>query len=152
MNLLNIGPWELAVIIIIGILLVGPKRVVEITRAVGRIVRQIRSISGEFMGAIQSELQETERETRQALEGAGGKKQVFNLQDQLRALESETRQAMNEIARGVRDLVEDEEDEEELRHIQDRLETLESETAQTVDGISRDIEEIVEDEQDPEGE
>jgi len=67
-NFLNVGPWELTVILIIAILLIGPKRMMELARAIGRVTSQLRKLSNEFTASIQAELQATERETRQVLE------------------------------------------------------------------------------------
>lgn len=72
MNFLNIGPWELMIITVIAILAVGPKRVVEIARAIGRITSQMRRLSDDFMATIQTEIQidEQQEEIHQAVGGA----------------------------------------------------------------------------------
>ena len=107
MNFLNIGPWELMVILIIAILLVGPRRVVEIARAIGRVTAQMRKLSGEFMGTIQAELRATEQETRQALDSVVGeaRRPVISVPAEIQAAERETHQALEEILEGVGDLV-----------------------------------------------
>ena len=46
MNFLNVGPWEVTVILIIAILVVGPKRMVEVGRSIGRAASQMRRLSG----------------------------------------------------------------------------------------------------------
>ncbi len=101
MNFLNVGPWELTVILIIAILLVGPKRMAEIARTVGRTANQMRRLSNEFLGTIQSELQATEQETRQALESVAIDRQESA---ELRAVEHETRQTMEEIVENIENI------------------------------------------------
>ena len=69
MNFLNIGPGEMMAILAIAILVIGPARMVTFARALGRIARRMRSISGEFLGSLQEELSETQEEAREALGG-----------------------------------------------------------------------------------
>ena len=104
---MNVGPWELIVILVIAILLVGPKRVVEIARAIGRITAQVRGLSSEFMGVIQTELETTGQETRQVLDSAVGESQrpVVSVLAEVRAAEYETHQALEEIVDGIGDLI-----------------------------------------------
>ena len=80
MDFLNVGPWELVLVLIIAILVAGPKRMVEISRTLGRVSRQLRDLSREFTTALQAEIQATEaeatktgadlREVRKGLEDA----------------------------------------------------------------------------------
>ncbi|MGD8244332.1 MAG: twin-arginine translocase TatA/TatE family subunit [Anaerolineae bacterium] len=62
MNFLNVGPWELVVVLIIAILVAGPQRMVEIARTLGRVSRQLRDLSREFTTALQAEIQSAEQE------------------------------------------------------------------------------------------
>ncbi len=64
MNFLNVGSWELMVILAIAILLIGPERMVEMSRSFGRLSRQLRKMSSEFTSTIQAEMAATERETK----------------------------------------------------------------------------------------
>lgn len=66
MNFLNVGPWELMVIMIIAILLIGPRRVVEIVQAIRRFAGQLRGMSNEFTSLIHAEVQASEDEVSQA--------------------------------------------------------------------------------------
>lgn len=95
MNFLNVGPWELTVIFIIAILLVGPKRMVEMARTIGRVSSQMRRISSEFLGTMRDEVEAVEADARQALEGGVqvGEESVAELQ----ATEQETRQVLESI-------------------------------------------------------
>jgi len=71
-NFLNIGPAELMVILLIAILLVGPRRMAEIVRSIGRLSRQMRKLSGEFVGAIRNEIQATEDGVQRVVDEAKG--------------------------------------------------------------------------------
>jgi Tat protein translocase TatB subunit len=56
-DFLNVGPWELIVVLVIAILVAGPQRMVEIARTLGRASRQLRDLSREFTTALQTEIQ-----------------------------------------------------------------------------------------------
>lgn len=63
MDFLNVGPWELVVVLIIAILVAGPQRMVEIARSLGRLSRQLRDLSREFTTALQAEIYASEEGT-----------------------------------------------------------------------------------------
>jgi Sec-independent protein translocase protein TatA len=65
-DFLNVGPWELILVLIIAILVAGPKRMVEIARTLGEFSRQLRDLSREFTTALQAEIDATEREAGRA--------------------------------------------------------------------------------------
>jgi sec-independent protein translocase protein TatA len=134
-NFLNIGPWEMMVILAIAILLIGPKRVMEIGRSIGRLTNQLRRMSGEFVGDLQTELEETEQEARgalksiaeggadvsaeiedtgqearQALEGIGESEaeapvSVQSVQEELQSFGREARQIVEEVTGGFAEIV-----------------------------------------------
>jgi sec-independent protein translocase protein TatB len=123
-NLLNVGPWELTVILIIAILVVGPKRMVEIARTIGRVTSQLRRLSAEFTSNLQSEIMSAEREAKQArddtVESLTSLAEPFvSLQAELQATERETRQALESIATGRTEPVESTQAEPEAKHAQD---------------------------------
>ena len=114
MNFLNVGPLELAVILILAILLVGPKRVVEIVQTIRRFADQLRSMSSEFTSLIQTEMQTTEREASSQDEPQDTKRKtggelktiikegitpIASIQAELRATVQETRQALESIVK-----------------------------------------------------
>jgi Tat protein translocase TatB subunit len=80
-DFLNVGPWELVVVLIIAILVAGPKRMVEIARTLGQFSRQLRDMSREFTMTLQSEIQATEEEASTA--GAELREVQKDLQDAL---------------------------------------------------------------------
>jgi len=69
-NFLNIGSSELILIIILAILLVGPKRMVELSRMLGRAIGKLRKISGEFQTIIRRELSDSGASMQQLADGS----------------------------------------------------------------------------------
>jgi Sec-independent protein translocase protein TatA len=118
-NFLNVGPMELMVILIIAILVVGPKRLVEVVQTIRRYAGQLRSLSSEFASLIQNEVQVAERggdrsqdATQDVTQGTGGDLQdiiregvapIASIQAELRATAQETRQAFEDVV--AKDLV-----------------------------------------------
>jgi Sec-independent protein translocase protein TatA len=119
-NFLNIGPMELMVILVIAIMVVGPKRMVETVQAIRRFAGQLRGLSGEFTSLIQNEVQAAQRggdpasadETsdpqagQDIKPGTGGDLQdiiregiapIASIQAELRATAQETRQAFENV-------------------------------------------------------
>lgn len=132
MNFLNVGPWELVVILVIAILLVGPRRMVEIARSMGRVTSQMRSLSHDFLGAMQNELQTTEEQTLQAMNGLA--KDGADLSAQVQATERETSQAIEDIEHGRA---------QATANIQAEIQAVERETRQALGEIAESFEGIV---------
>jgi TatA/E family protein of Tat protein translocase len=51
----GIGPGELVVILGLALLLFGPKKMPEIGRSLGAVMRELRRASNDFMSAIETE-------------------------------------------------------------------------------------------------
>lgn len=66
MDFLNVGLWELVLVLIIAVLVAGPKRMVEIARTLGRLSRELRDMSREFTTALQAEIETAEAEASEA--------------------------------------------------------------------------------------
>jgi sec-independent protein translocase protein TatA len=66
----NIGPVELIVILIIALLVVGPKRLPEVGRSIGRGLREFRKAQEEVQRTIQSALDEEPPTSRPATPSA----------------------------------------------------------------------------------
>jgi Sec-independent protein translocase protein TatA len=119
-NFLNVGPMELMTILIIAILVIGPKRMVEVVQTIRRFAGQLRSLSGEFTSLIQNEVQAAERRgdqsaadaagdqdvTQDAAQGTGddlrdiireGIAPIASIQAELLATAQETRQAFEDV-------------------------------------------------------
>jgi Sec-independent protein translocase protein TatA len=106
-NFLNVGPWELTLILIIAILLVGPRRMVEIARTIGRVSSQLRQLSNEVTSTLQAEILATERETGRETGPAPEKivedmiAPITSIQAKLQTTEHETRQALENIVEDI---------------------------------------------------
>lgn len=56
----NIGPMELIVILVIALLVFGPKKLPEIGRSIGKAVREFKKTSEEIRGRIEEEIAASE--------------------------------------------------------------------------------------------
>ena len=56
MDFMGIGPLELLVILVIALIVVGPERLPEIAGSIGKVVRQVRSVSSVLTSEWQREL------------------------------------------------------------------------------------------------
>ena len=61
MDFLGIGGWEIFMVILIALILFGPGRIVEIARALGKIVQKARNITSELTAQITKEVDEQKR-------------------------------------------------------------------------------------------
>ena len=84
MSFINLGSWELVLIVVIAILAVGPKRLVQVVQTIQKWVGQARRISRQLMSSLQTELDAAE---------------------DLKATAKEAVEAVREIQRGVSDTV-----------------------------------------------
>jgi Tat protein translocase TatB subunit len=50
--MLNIGPQELLLVLIIGLIVVGPKRLPELSRQIGRGLREFRKLQDDVKGFV----------------------------------------------------------------------------------------------------
>ncbi len=77
--MLDVGPAELLVIIVVALLVVGPKDLPRVVRGFARAIARMRRMADEFMGTVndyvrESELQELREaveKTRRAMHGQG---------------------------------------------------------------------------------
>jgi TatA/E family protein of Tat protein translocase len=65
----NIGPLELMVIMVIALLVVGPRRLPEVGRSIGRGIREFRKAQEEVQKTIQSALNEEPAPTARSVPG-----------------------------------------------------------------------------------
>jgi sec-independent protein translocase protein TatA len=59
MGFSGIGIWEILLILIVALLALGPRRLPEIARTLGKAVRAIRKASADLTTSISRELEET---------------------------------------------------------------------------------------------
>lgn len=76
MGFLGIGTWEVLLILILAVIILGPGKLPEIARTLGRTVRAIRKASAELTTAVTRELEATKTETPSQLKGGGNSKPV----------------------------------------------------------------------------
>jgi Tat protein translocase TatB subunit len=60
--MLNIGPLELIIILVVALLVVGPARLPEMGRSIGKSLRELRRASDEVRRSIEMDLDEDEEE------------------------------------------------------------------------------------------
>ncbi len=57
MDFFGIGPWEILLILIVALMVVGPKKLPEIARTLGKTMRAIKKASGDFTTAVTREIE-----------------------------------------------------------------------------------------------
>ena len=58
----NIGPMELIVILLVALVIVGPKRLPEVGRSIGKSLRELRRATDEVKYSFEASLDDDERE------------------------------------------------------------------------------------------
>ncbi len=61
MDFLGIGGWEILLILIIALIVLGPGKIVEFSRTLGRMVRAFRKATSDLTAQISKELEEEEK-------------------------------------------------------------------------------------------
>ena len=62
----GLGIWEFALILVVGLLVLGPEKLPKVARQLGRIMRELRRAVGEFQTSLATADMEEEREKRAA--------------------------------------------------------------------------------------
>ena len=60
MDFLGIGPWEILLIIILALILVGPEKITGIARTLGRTIRAIKKSGADLSNTVTKELETTQ--------------------------------------------------------------------------------------------
>ncbi len=81
MNFFNIGTAELLLIFVIALIVVGPRRLPEIGREIGKILSDLRKMSQEFTTDLTRELEAPAKELKEIVEQDVSKKAVNGDQD-----------------------------------------------------------------------
>jgi Tat protein translocase TatB subunit len=63
---MNLGFSEMAFLVILGLLLFGPKKLPEIGRQIGRVLAEFKKASNEFQAQLHDEVRKLELETEEA--------------------------------------------------------------------------------------
>jgi len=62
MDLMAIGTQEILMIILVAVLIVGPNRIVEVSRTIGKVMRAIKKTTSELTTAVTKELELEEKD------------------------------------------------------------------------------------------
>ncbi len=62
MGFLDIGIWEILLILIVALIIWGPRRLPEIGRAVGRILRTLKKASSDLTAELTKEIDDEEKD------------------------------------------------------------------------------------------
>ncbi len=86
--MLNVGPFELVVVLAVALIVVGPERLPELARSVGRVLRQFREVQDEVRdmvsAGVDDDMREAADEFRQA---TGGIKRATDVKGAVRRAE-----------------------------------------------------------------
>jgi Tat protein translocase TatB subunit len=101
--MLNVGPLELLVVLAVALIVVGPERLPELARSVGRALRQFREVQDEVRDMVSAgmddEMREAASEFRKA---AGTAKRATDVKGAVRRAERSIRQETTAAARTPR--------------------------------------------------
>ena len=70
--MLNVGPLELLVVLAVALIVVGPERLPELARSVGRVIRQFREVQDEVRDMVSSEVDDDMRQAADEFRKATG--------------------------------------------------------------------------------
>jgi sec-independent protein translocase protein TatB len=70
--MLNVGPLELLVVLAVALIVVGPERLPELARSVGRAVRQLRQVQDEVRDMVASGIDDEARQAAAEFKKAAG--------------------------------------------------------------------------------
>ncbi len=63
MGFLGIGSWEVILVLILALILLGPSRLTETAKTLGKIVRSIKKTSADFTAAVTREMDKVQDES-----------------------------------------------------------------------------------------
>jgi sec-independent protein translocase protein TatB len=70
--MLNVGPLELLLVLAVALIVVGPERLPELARSVGRVIRQFREVQDEVRDMVSSGVDDEVREAASEFKKATG--------------------------------------------------------------------------------
>jgi TatA/E family protein of Tat protein translocase len=62
MDFFGIGPWEIVLILVLALIILGPGKLNETARTLGKIVRSIKRTSADFTAAVTREMNKIEED------------------------------------------------------------------------------------------
>ncbi|MBN95290.1 MAG: twin-arginine translocase subunit TatB [Deltaproteobacteria bacterium] len=65
-GMFGIGPWEWFIVLVLALVVVGPRRLPEVARTLGRVVTEVRRTTFDLRRTLEDELETEERERRRA--------------------------------------------------------------------------------------
>ena len=74
MDFMSIGSSEILMIILVAVLVVGPNRIVEISRNIGKVMRAIRKTTAELTTAVTKEIELEEKDKQPPVDRANKEK------------------------------------------------------------------------------
>jgi sec-independent protein translocase protein TatB len=136
MNFFNIGTAELLLIFVVALIVVGPRRLPEIARSLGKVVNDIRKISKEFTAEMTRELEAPTKELTEVTQGLkapvkGLTKELTEVTQGLKAPVKELTKELTEVTQGLKAPVK--ELTKELTEVTQELETPAKELKETTD-------------------
>ncbi|MET1012867.1 MAG: twin-arginine translocase TatA/TatE family subunit [Actinomycetota bacterium] len=86
--MLNVGPLELLVVLAVALIVVGPERLPELARSVGRVLRQFREVQDEVRDMVSSGVDDDMRQAADEFRQAtGGIKRATDVKGAVRRAE-----------------------------------------------------------------
>lgn len=90
--MLNVGPLELVVVLAVALIVVGPERLPELARSVGRVLRQFREVQDEVRDMVSSGVDDDMRQAADEFRKAtGGIKRATDVKGAVRRAERSIR-------------------------------------------------------------
>lgn len=62
----GMGGWEIALIVVIALLILGPKKLPELARGLGKSIREFRAATSDFRETVESEINEPKAPGKEA--------------------------------------------------------------------------------------
>ena len=105
----NIGFWELIVILLVALLVVGPKDLPKVARSLARGIKRLRAMVDEVkresgLGEVEQELKQVTREVKGTLQEADIRPE---LREARRTLDKELKDTSRQLEREVEEVKED---------------------------------------------
>jgi Tat protein translocase TatB subunit len=99
MNFFNIGTAELLLIVLIALIVVGPRRLPEVSRSIGKVMSDLRKMQQEFTTEMTRELEDSTKElTEVTRELEDSTKELTEVTQELEASAKELKETADQNA------------------------------------------------------